>query len=56
MSQNAEELRNKRLRMGVLYQRESTDRPTYNLYSDLDRMNIMEYGVHDDETNKYDSA
>ena len=53
LNQNAEELSNRVMRLSVLYQRESTDRPVYTLHSDLDRMIIHELGEHEDEVTDY---
>jgi replicative DNA helicase len=42
MNQSAEELRNAQLRMGVLKQRDGTNRPTVTLHSDLDRNQVRD--------------
>lgn len=42
LNQNQEELREHRLRVNIIKQRESTDRKTFILWSDLNRMAIMD--------------
>jgi len=47
LNRSLEELRNKRLRVNVVKQRESTDRGMFELYCDLDRMIVRDVELQD---------
>jgi replicative DNA helicase len=48
LNQNPAELRNKRMKLNIIKQREGTNRGVYELYCDLDRVEIRDL-THDDQ-------